>query len=105
MLTPNNGEVTIPLAGIGDGQAHFYQVKADDGTTVHFFVIKSKDGVYRAAVDACDVCFKEGKGYLRMATSWSAIIAIRNSPPPASTMSRVAAIPPRWNGSSAAIRW
>lgn len=61
--TPVNGEIRIPLREIDDGKAHHYQVKADDGVMVTFFVIKSKDGVVRAAVDACDVCYKEGKGY------------------------------------------
>jgi uncharacterized membrane protein len=63
VLTPTNGEIRIPLAGLGDSKAHYYQVKAEDGTMVRFFVLKSKDGVYRAAIDACDVCYKEGKGY------------------------------------------
>jgi uncharacterized membrane protein len=30
---------------------------------VAFFVLKSGDGVLRAAIDACDVCYKAGKGY------------------------------------------
>lgn len=63
VLMPVAGEIRIPLAEIDDGKAHHYQVKADDGTLVTFFAIKSKDGVVRAAVDACDVCYKEGKGY------------------------------------------
>lgn len=63
VLTPVNGEIRVPLAKIADGQAHHYQVKADDGTMVTFFLVKSKDGVFRAAIDACDVCYKEGKGY------------------------------------------
>lgn len=63
VLKPVDGEVRVPLADIDDGKAHHYQVKANDGTMVTFFIIRSKDGVYRAAVDACDVCYKEGKGY------------------------------------------
>ncbi|NTV15647.1 MAG: DUF2318 domain-containing protein [Desulfobulbaceae bacterium] len=63
LLTPVAGEVRIPIAKIADGKAHFYQVQGDDGTMVSFFAIKSKDGVFRAAVDACDVCYQEGKGY------------------------------------------
>jgi uncharacterized membrane protein len=30
---------------------------------VYFFVLKSSDGVIRAAFDSCDVCFRERKGY------------------------------------------
>jgi uncharacterized membrane protein len=63
LLKPVNGEIRLPLADIGDGKAHHYRVTADDSTVVTFFVIKSKDGVFRAAIDACDVCYKEGKGY------------------------------------------
>ena len=63
VLTPQNGEIRLGLASIADGKAHFYQVKAADGTMVSFFAIKSQDGVFRSAIDACDVCYKEGKGY------------------------------------------
>lgn len=63
LLTPVKGEIRLGLGEIDDGKAHHFRVKADDGTVVTFFVIKSQDGVFRAAVDACDVCYKEGKGY------------------------------------------
>lgn len=62
-LKPVNNVVEIPIANIDDGKAHHYKVLAQDGTMVTFFVIKSKDGVFRAAIDACDVCFRAGKGY------------------------------------------
>ena len=62
-LTPTNGQLKIPVAGINDGKAHHFQVKADDGTMVTFFVLKSADGVIRAAIDACDVCYRSGLGY------------------------------------------
>jgi uncharacterized membrane protein len=64
-LTPANGILQIPLADISDGQAKHFKVIADDGTMVTFFAIKSRDGVFRAAIDACDVCYKSGKGYLQ----------------------------------------
>lgn len=63
VLTPVNGVLAIPLAGINDGKAHHFKVKADDGVMVTFFTLKSRDGVIRAAIDACDVCYKAGKGY------------------------------------------
>jgi len=56
------GEVRIPLTDVDDGQAHYYAY--DDGKTdIKFFVLKSRDGVLRAAFDACDVCFPAKKGY------------------------------------------
>lgn len=63
LITPDNGKLSIPVAGISDGQAHHFQVKADDGTMVTFFTLKSKDGIIRAAIDACDVCYRSGLGY------------------------------------------
>ena len=57
-----DGEIRIPLADINDGKAHYFQYKAGD-STVKFFVVKSSDGIIRAAFDACDVCFPAKKGY------------------------------------------
>ena len=56
------GTVTLPLSEVSDGKAHFYTYKAG-GKDVQFFVIKSRDGVVRTALNACDVCFREKKGY------------------------------------------
>jgi uncharacterized membrane protein len=63
ILKPVAGSLQIPINSVNDGRAHHYQVKADDGTIVTFFVLKSSDGIIRAAIDACDVCYKAGKGY------------------------------------------
>jgi uncharacterized membrane protein len=63
LITPANGKIEIPVAGISDGKAHHFQVKSDDGTMVTFFVLKSADGVLRAAIDSCDVCYRSGLGY------------------------------------------
>jgi uncharacterized membrane protein len=63
LLTPTNGKLEIPVAGISDGKAHHFKAKASDGTMVTFFVLKSADGILRAAIDACDVCYRSGLGY------------------------------------------
>lgn len=64
MVTPSSdGVVRIPLADVSDGRARFYEYRASSGKTLRFFVIKSSDGVYRAAADACDVCYRDKKGY------------------------------------------
>jgi len=57
-----NGVVSLPMADFSDGQAHFYK-HAAGGKDISFFVVKSADGVIRAAFDACDVCYPEKKGY------------------------------------------
>ena len=61
-VTASAGKVTIPIADLNDGQAHFYSYQGQGGK-LSFFVIKDKDGTLRAAFDACDVCYKEKKGY------------------------------------------
>lgn len=57
-----NGEVILPLKKINDGKAHHYTYKSN-GKEINFFVVMSRDGVIRAAFDACDVCFPAKKGY------------------------------------------
>jgi hypothetical protein len=57
-----DGVVRLPLSTFGDYQAHFYTYM-HQGRPIEFFVLKSKDGVVRAAFNACDVCFPAKKGY------------------------------------------
>jgi len=56
-------EITYPTSDYKDGKARFYEFKAGKGVTIKYFILKSSDGVIRAAFDACDVCWPEGKGY------------------------------------------
>ena len=64
-LNPKDGNVTIPIKTVNDGKAHYFRAKADDGTMVDFFLIQSGDGIIRAAIDSCDVCYRSGKGYVQ----------------------------------------
>lgn len=57
-----NGLVRIPVKTINDGKAHYFTFQVE-GKKINFFVLKSGDGIIRAAFDACDVCFTEKKGY------------------------------------------
>ncbi|MCU0562928.1 MAG: DUF2318 domain-containing protein [Desulfobacterales bacterium] len=54
--------VAIPVATFDDGKAHYFEHRHGD-LTIRYFAIKSADGVIRAAFDACDVCWRAGKGY------------------------------------------
>ncbi len=58
----SGGRVSIPVATVSDGKAHMFTWR-HDGLPIRFFVLKSHDGVIRAAFDTCDVCYKEKKGY------------------------------------------
>jgi uncharacterized membrane protein len=46
-----------------DGQARFFSYTTRAGHTARFFIVKSTDGVVRAAMDACVVCYKQRLGY------------------------------------------
>jgi len=54
--------VAFPLSLFEDGKARHFEHK-DGKFTVRYFILKSSDGVLRAAFDACDVCWPAGKGY------------------------------------------
>ena len=63
-VKPVNGVVTVPVAKISDGAAHYFRL-ADGGKELNFFIVKGSDGIIHTAFDACDVCFKEKKGYVQ----------------------------------------
>lgn len=61
-LSSTSTTVTFPASLFEDGKArHFEHV--DGKFTIRYFVLKSSDGVIRAAFDACDVCWPANKGY------------------------------------------
>lgn len=69
MSEVNNGngtadEVRYPLSLFADGQARFFEQKSNQ-FSIRYFILKSSDGVVRAAFDACDVCWPAGKGYVQ----------------------------------------
>lgn len=55
-------EIKIPLSEVNDGIAHFYDYNSN-GVKIRYFVLKSSDGVMRAAFDTCDVCYDAKRGY------------------------------------------
>lgn len=63
-LKPANGMVTVPIAKVSDGKAHYFKV-VEGGKEIRFFIVKGNDGQLHTAFDACDVCFKEKKGYVQ----------------------------------------
>jgi len=54
-------DIRIPLTDLSS-KAKFFDYKLAD-KPMRFFVLKSSDGVYRAALDACDTCYHAKKGY------------------------------------------
>ena len=61
-VVAEDGVIRLPLSTFDDYKAHHYTYM-NQGHPIEFFVLKSKDGVVRAAFNACDVCFASKKGY------------------------------------------
>jgi high-affinity iron transporter len=61
-----NGQVTIPLAKVSDGNLHRFQAN-EKGTEVRFFLYQRPDGKIATVFDACQICgavgfYKSGNG-------------------------------------------
>lgn len=59
--TNEQGNILIPLADVGTRASYFQQ--NIDGVTIKYFTLKGSDGQIHTAFDACDVCYREKKGY------------------------------------------
>lgn len=68
-VKPQNGTFQFPAASFEDGKAKHYVYKYGPNQEVRFFVVKSTDGIIRAALDACDRCFQAKKGYVQQGDS------------------------------------
>jgi uncharacterized membrane protein len=58
------GKITVDASAIEPAGSRHYRYK-EGKTSVQFFVVRDKNGTVRAAIDACEVCWKAGKGYAR----------------------------------------
>lgn len=56
-------EVSFPVSIFEDGRARYFKYDASNGLQVRYFIMKSSDGIIRAAFDSCDVCWTAKKGY------------------------------------------
>jgi uncharacterized membrane protein len=61
-VVAENGAVQFSATTFDDYQTRYYTYMHND-QPIEFFVLKSEDGVVRAAFNACDVCFQSLKGY------------------------------------------
>ena len=50
-----NGQVTIPLTQVADGDLHRYQAQ-ENGTQIRFWLYKKPDGKVATVFDACEIC-------------------------------------------------
>jgi len=59
LLAARNGEVSVPVSQVADGKLHFYEANVN-GTEIRFFVIHPSQGNYVTALDACEICGRQG---------------------------------------------
>ena len=57
-----DGMVTVNTSFLKPGQSKHYQYK-EGNTTIRFFLIQDNQGIIRAALDACEECWRADKGY------------------------------------------
>jgi FTR1 family protein len=65
-LTFVNGQATIPLAQISDGDLHRFEAR-ENGTEIRFWLYQKPDGKIATVFDACEICgsvgfYKSGSG-------------------------------------------
>jgi high-affinity iron transporter len=58
-ITFSNGQATIPLTQVSDGDLHRFQAK-ENGTEVRFWLYKKPDGQIATVFDACQICGSVG---------------------------------------------
>jgi high-affinity iron transporter len=59
MLRAESGQVRIPLSELTDSSLHFYAADVND-TVIRFLVIHRMNGDYATALDACQICGRQG---------------------------------------------
>jgi high-affinity iron transporter len=59
-----NGQVTIPLSQVSDGDLHRYQAE-ENGTPIRFWLYQKPDGKIATVFDACQIC--GGVGFYKSA--------------------------------------
>ena len=65
-VTFTNGQVSIPLSQVSDGDLHRFEAK-ENGVQVRFWLMKRPDGKIATVFDACEICgavgfYKNGTG-------------------------------------------
>jgi uncharacterized membrane protein len=65
-VTFTNGQISIPLSQVADGDLHRYQAK-ENGTPIRFWLYQKPDGKIATVFDACQICgavgfYKKGNG-------------------------------------------
>ena len=61
-ITAKDGKIIIDASKLDKVQAWHYRYQ-EDGKVIKFFIVRDKQGTLRTALDACEQCWRAGKGY------------------------------------------
>ena len=61
-VTAKDGKIIIDASKLNTAQAWHYRYR-EGGKVVKFFIVRDKQGTLRTAIDACEQCWRAGKGY------------------------------------------
>jgi uncharacterized membrane protein len=59
-----DGVVTVDTSAIQVSESRHYRYQ-EGKISIRFFIVRDKNGTVRTALDACEVCWKAGKGYTK----------------------------------------
>jgi len=62
-VTLVDGVVSLDASAFTPSSVHYYNTTLPGGKTVYFFVARDQNGSYRAAANACQVCFASRLGF------------------------------------------
>jgi len=63
-IKAQSNKIFISESDVSDGNIHYFNYYSEQaGKNIYFFVIKASDETYRAAANACEVCFEAKKGF------------------------------------------
>jgi len=62
-IVAQNGTITVDASTLPKLASRHYRYQ-EGRQAVKFFVVRDGQGMVRTAVDACEVCWREGKGYV-----------------------------------------
>jgi len=62
-VTIGDGEIALTTDGFTENAIHFFNTILPSGLTVFFFIVKDDQGRYRAAANACQLCYPAQEGF------------------------------------------
>jgi uncharacterized membrane protein len=62
-VTATDGNIILDVSDLNTSSSRHYRYQHGQ-ISVKFFLVRDSQNIVRAAIDACEVCWREGKGYV-----------------------------------------